>query len=114
MSGRPIRAPRRSTVSVTLLSQMGVHRSSFRHRVLLLGLWTVKYSLYRWDGMGRDGRETEESERKLTAMHMHPAPAISQHHTAAALPPAVNGKEKVVATVENSPLMLTAKEKVDR
>lgn len=47
-------------------------------------------------------------------MHMQPAPEMAQHQTAEALPPAASGKEKVVATVENRPLMLTAKEKVDR
>lgn len=34
-------------------------------------------------------------------MHIQPAPEISQHHTAEALPPASNGYENVVATVEN-------------
>jgi hypothetical protein len=33
-------------------------------------------------------------------MHMQPAPEISQHHTADALPPALSGYENVVATVE--------------
>jgi len=71
-------------------------------------------------------------------MHIQPAPEISQHHTAEALPPASNGYENVVATVENllraherqlayhvtrnassrgpthNPLMETAKEKDDR
>jgi hypothetical protein len=45
---------------------------------------------------------------------MQPAPEISQHHTALEAPPAINGKMNVVATVANSPLMLTAKEKVAR
>ena len=47
-------------------------------------------------------------------MHMQPAPDISQHQTAEAEPPAYSGYEKVVATVANSPLILTAKEKVDK
>ena len=47
-------------------------------------------------------------------MHIHPAPEISQHQTAEADPPAYRGKEKVVVTVEKSPLILTANEKVDR
>jgi len=47
-------------------------------------------------------------------MHMHPAPEMSQHQTAEADPPAYRGYEKVVEIVENNPLMLTAKEKVDR
>jgi len=47
-------------------------------------------------------------------MHMHPAPEINQHQTADADPPAYSGNEKVVATVENSPEILTAKEKVDK
>ena len=46
-----------------------------------------------------------------TAIHMHPAPLMSQHHTAEALPPASKGNERVVAIVENVPLMLTANEK---
>ena len=51
---------------------------------------------------------------QLTAMHIQPAPEISQHHTAAAEPPAESGKMKVVMIVANKPLILTAKEKVDR
>jgi len=47
-------------------------------------------------------------------MHIHPAPEISQHQTAEADPPAYSGNEKVVVTVAKRPLMLTAKEKVDR
>ena len=47
-------------------------------------------------------------------MHIQPAPEISQHQTAAAEPPADRGYEKVVMMVENKPLMLTAKEKVER
>lgn len=39
---------------------------------------------------------------------------MSQHQTAEALPPATSGAEKVVATVEKSPLMLTANEKLDK
>ena len=50
----------------------------------------------------------------LTAIHIQPAPLINQHHTAALLPPAYKGKEKVVMIVANSPLILTANEKVDR
>lgn len=53
-------------------------------------------------------------QSKPTAMHMQPAPDMSQHHTAEELPPAYRGYEKVVATVEKSPLMLTANEKVDK
>jgi hypothetical protein len=45
---------------------------------------------------------------------MHPKPEISQHQMAAADPPAVSGYEKVVMIVANKPLMLTAKEKVER
>lgn len=49
-----------------------------------------------------------------SAMHMHPAPLMSQHHTALALPPAASGYENVTATVEKRPEMLTAKEKEDQ
>jgi len=45
---------------------------------------------------------------------MQPAPEMSQHQTAEADPPAYSGYEKVVATVEKSPEILTAKEKVER
>jgi len=45
---------------------------------------------------------------------MHPAPEMSQHQTAEADPPAYRGYENVVAMVEKSPLILTAKEKVER
>lgn len=45
---------------------------------------------------------------------MQPAPEISQHQTAEAEPPAYSGYEKVVVTVENRPLILTANEKVER
>jgi hypothetical protein len=47
-------------------------------------------------------------------MHIQPAPEINQHHTAEAEPPASRGYTKVVAIVANKPLILTAKEKVDR
>jgi len=47
-------------------------------------------------------------------MHIHPAPEINQHQTAAAEPPAERGYKKVVIIVANKPLILTAKEKVDR
>jgi hypothetical protein len=42
-----------------------------------------------------------------------PAPAISQHHTTEAAPPAASGYEKVVMTVPNRPEMLSAKLKHD-
>jgi hypothetical protein len=45
---------------------------------------------------------------------MQPAPDISQHQITEADPPAMSGNENVTATVENSPLILTANEKVDR
>ena len=43
-------------------------------------------------------------------MHMHPAPEISQHHTAEAAPPASNGYTKVVHTLANRPEIDTANE----
>jgi len=45
---------------------------------------------------------------------MHPEPAMSQHQTAAAEPPAYSGYEKVVMMVAKRPEMDTAKEKVER
>ncbi len=51
---------------------------------------------------------------ELTAIHIHPAPEISQHQTAEAEPPAYRGNEKVVMMVANNPLILTAKENVDK
>lgn len=47
-------------------------------------------------------------------MHIQPAPEMSQHQTAEGAPPAYNGYEKVVITVANNPLILTAKENVDK
>jgi hypothetical protein len=47
-------------------------------------------------------------------MHMQPAPEINQHQTADDDPPAYSGKEYVVETVANNPLILTAKENVER
>ena len=55
-----------------------------------------------------------QEDWRLTAMHIQPAPEMSQHQTAAAEPPADRGYEKVVMMVENKPLILTAKEKVER
>ncbi|KAI4139365.1 MAG: hypothetical protein LQ340_008009 [Diploschistes diacapsis] len=54
------------------------------------------------------------SSATLHAMHIHPAPEMSQHQTAEAAPPPTSGKEKVVTTVLNNPEMETAKEKDER
>lgn len=48
----------------------------------------------------------------LTAMHIHPAPEISQHQTADAAPPAYRGYEKVVVIVAKQAEILAAKENV--
>jgi hypothetical protein len=47
-------------------------------------------------------------------MHMQPAPEINQHQTAEAEPPASRGYMRVVAIVENVPLILTANEKAEK
>jgi hypothetical protein len=56
----------------------------------------------------------ETSSATERAIHIHPAPEISQHQTAEAEPPADKGYENVVIIVANKPLILTAKEKVDK
>ena len=43
-------------------------------------------------------------------MHMHPAPEMSQHHTAEAAPPASRGYTNVMATLAKGPGMETANE----
>lgn len=45
---------------------------------------------------------------------MQPIPAMNQHHTTAEAPPDIKGYEKVVIIVENNPLILTAKENVEK
>ena len=56
----------------------------------------------------------ETSSATEHAIHMHPAPEMSQHQTAAEAPPASKGKMKVVVMVEKRPEILTANEKVER